>query len=127
MNNLVVAYFIFGIVFYTLLFCIVPLILKYKHGPYSVKESIEVSFIICSIITIILFSISLLTTDLTVEKTKTLKEAIETNTFENYFQSQEKPTTVKQVSLENVEFSIIPSIIYFLADICILNVGYKKQ
>lgn len=124
MNSFIVAYFLLGLIILTLLFCIVPLIMKYKHGPYSIKESIEIAFVVCLIATTIVFCFSMLTSNLTVKvpKEKTLKEAIEDGSYENYFSNQEQ-----QISLEKMNFSIVPSILYLFVDICILNIGYRKQ
>lgn len=56
MNTLAIVLFLLGLSVCTLLYCIVPLILKYKNGAYCFKDSLQIAFINCIISTMILYA-----------------------------------------------------------------------
>lgn len=124
MNTLIVVYFILGLAIYTLLFCTIPLVMKYRHGPYCIKESIEISFIVCLIATLIILLISMFYSNTTEEvpNNKSYVESVIDGTY-NSVNFEKKYTYAP----ENINFSLIPSILFFVTNICILNIGYKKQ
>lgn len=56
MNTSALAAFLLSLSVCTLLYCIVPLILKYKNGAYCFKDSLQIAFINCIIATMVLYA-----------------------------------------------------------------------